>query len=112
MSTLIEFPTDDGESVIVEVDTAAAGVAPAGVAPGQVARQATQTFERSLDRIGPVAATTVKRMAALTEAPEEVTVAFGIKLSADFGAILAHAAGEANITVTLRWSRPRQSESS
>lgn len=107
MTTLIEYPTDGGGSVVVEVDTPAAGVVPVGVAPGEIAARATQTFEQALDRIAPVAAATIDRLARLADAPDEITVTFGIKLTADIGAVLAHAGGQANIGVTLRWTGAR-----
>lgn len=106
MSQFIEFPLEGTETtVIVEVDDDAAGIIPVGIEPGEVARRATQGFQQALDRILPVASAALGRMRTLSEIPDEVTISFGIKLTADLGAVLARAGSAANLDVMLRWER-------
>jgi hypothetical protein len=106
MAYLVRFPIAGGESVIVEMDDdQLAGFAPAAVAPGEVAATATESFESAVDRLLPAVRAIGERMKQL--APEELTVALGVKLTAEAGVIVAKAAGEANFTVTLKWTAGR-----
>jgi len=45
----------------------------------------------------------IQQLRKLHDAPNEIQVNFGLKLSADAGAGLAAAGAEANYTVTLKW---------
>lgn len=102
LATLVKFRLDDGDAIVVEMDDEQAGVVPAGLRPGEVAKQATESFEEALRRVRPIATTVFDSLRPL--APSELTVELGLKLSADFGAILAKASGEANIKVVMKWS--------
>jgi hypothetical protein len=103
MAYLVEFPMQGtGETVIVEMDDEQlAGFAPAAVSPGEVAARASESFEAAVDRLIPAVSAIGERMRQL--APEELTVALGVKLTAESGVIVAKAAGEANFTVTVTW---------
>lgn len=104
MPYLVEFPMEDGETVVVEMDDdQLAGVAPAAVSPGEVAARATQSFEKALDRLLPTIRAIGDRLREV--APDEFTVALGVKVTAEAGVIVSKASGEANFTVTLTWRR-------
>lgn len=104
MTYLVEFPMATGDTVIVEMDDdQLVGFVPAAVEPGALAATATSSFESAIDRLTPAMRAISDRMKQL--APEEVTIAVGIKLTAEAGVIVAKAAGEANFTVTLKWHR-------
>jgi len=72
--------------------------------PG-VPEKAHQTFEAALDKIRPAAQTIIKKLRSLHDAPDEIEVEFGLKLSAEAGAIIAAGGVGANYTVTLKWKR-------
>jgi hypothetical protein len=100
---LVRFPMARGEYVVVEMgDEQLGGFAPAAAEPGEVAATATESFEHAVDRLLPAVRAISERMQQL--APEEVTVALGVKLTAEAGVIVAKAAAEANFTVTLKWT--------
>jgi NTP-dependent ternary system trypsin peptidase co-occuring protein len=102
MAYLVEFPVAGDKRVIVEMDDEQlAGFAPAAVSPDEIAVRATESFEVAVDRLLPAVQAIGNRMKQL--APEELTVALGVKLTAEAGVIVAKAAGEANFTVTLKW---------
>jgi NTP-dependent ternary system trypsin peptidase co-occuring protein len=102
MAYLVEFPTAGGETIVVEMDDdQLAGFAPAAVNPGEVALVAAGSLEAAVDRLLPALRSIGERMKALT--PDELTVALGVKLTAEAGVVVAKAAGEANFTVTLKW---------
>ncbi len=103
MKTLIEYPTEDGGSIIVEVDDAEEGIVRAA-RPGEIAARAAQTFESALDVIKPAAAAIVGKLRTLSEV-DQVGVEFGIKLSAKANAYIASADAEANFKISLTWKR-------
>jgi hypothetical protein len=108
MSELMAVPLDGGGTVVVEVGdpSSQGGVVKAGraAAPSAgVALRATQTLESALE---PVAAAARVTLTKLRETgPDEVIVEFGLKLTAEVGAVITRTAGECNLKVTLRWER-------
>ena len=106
MKRLIEFPLEEGGSVWVEVDEPEP---PGGVVraarPTEMMTKASQTFEEALDRIRPAADVLIAKLRGLSDPPDEMAVQFGLKLSAEAGAVVAAASAEANYTVTLTWKR-------
>ena len=112
MKRLVEFPLQEGGTLLVEVDapegyaetTTRGGVVKAA-RPGEVADKARDTSEDALDKIKPAAQAIIDKLRALHDAPDEIGVEFGIKLSAEVGAFIASAGVEANYTVTLKWTK-------
>ena len=108
MSSLVEFPLDGGGTVVVEVEErrGLGGVTRgSGGRAGEVAVRAGETVESAFGRIQPAASAIVERLRAAADGPQAIEIEFGIKLSAELGAIVAHTAADANFKVTLRWSR-------
>jgi hypothetical protein len=106
MGRLVEFPMEDGGSVLVEVDAGAAGSITRGLGDRRrVTEQAQQTFEQAVARVQPAAQALIRRLRALADAPEEIGVEFGLELSAGAGAFIAAASSTANFKVTLTWRR-------
>ncbi len=116
MKRLVEFPLQEGGTLLVEVDepkryaetTTRGGVVKAA-RPGEIADKAQDTFEDALDKIKPAAQAIIDKLRALSDAPDEIGVEFGIKLSAEDGAFIASAGAEANYTVTLTWRKSHES---
>ncbi|MFQ6102584.1 MAG: CU044_2847 family protein [Anaerolineae bacterium] len=103
MKRLVEFPLEDGGSILVEVEEAERpGMVPAAAAKG-VPEKAQQTFEAALEKVRPAAAVIIKKLRALHDPPDEIEVEFGLKMSAEAGAFVAAAGAEANYKVTLTW---------
>ena len=111
MKRLIEFPLEDGGSIVVEVDEPEL---PGGVVraarPGEVVEKARQSFEAAMERIRPVAGTLIAKLRGLHDPPDEVEVEFGLKMNAEAGAVLAAAGAEANYKVTLTWKREQKKD--
>jgi hypothetical protein len=103
---LIEYPLNDGSSVLVEVDEEARGSVVRRGGPREVvAEKVTQTFETALEKIRPAAVELIAQFRNLREPPQIAVVEFGVKLSAEAGAFIASIATEANFKVTLTWRR-------
>ncbi len=101
---LVEFSLEDGRKFLVEIEepenTAVGRVA---LPSGRMVAEAKQTFEDAIDRIKPVIASLTTKLKDLS--PEEMEVKFGVKLSAEAGAILTSVGGEVNFEITVKWSK-------
>jgi Trypsin-co-occurring domain 1 len=107
VARLIEFPLEDGGSVLVQVNDAAPGPVTRGLGDRSVTEQARLTFEDAISRVQPAAQSLLGRLRALADAPDEVGLEFGLELSAEAGAFIASASSTANFRVTLTWRRDR-----
>jgi len=107
MKRLIEFPLEDGTSMMVEVDEPEEdGLTRVSRRDPGVIERAQQTLEKSLDRVKPAAQFIIEKLRGLHDSPDEIEVQFGLKLNAGSGVILA-AGVEANYTVKLKWAKDR-----
>lgn len=104
MKQIVEFPLENGDSILVEVNEPAA-IDDRISLGDEVIQKAQQTFESALDKVKPVAGAIMTKVRSLKEPPEEVEVKFGIKMSAELGAIVAAGSAEVNYEVTLKWKR-------
>lgn len=111
MKRMIEFPLEDGNTILVEVDEDdnAGGLVKASRS-GETVEKARQTFEQALDKIKPAASAIIQKLRSLHDAPDEIEVEFGLKLNAESGAFIAAAGIEANYTVTLKWKKTPESK--
>src|SRR3954449_1217543 len=109
MERLVEFPLQDGGSVVVQVRDAHGE-------PGQVTRgwgdrdvrvveQAQQSFERAVDKVQPAIQGLVERLRTVAETPEEIQVEFGLQMSAEVGAFVAGVSSSGNFKVSVKWKR-------
>jgi Trypsin-co-occurring domain 1 len=101
---IVEFPLESGESILIEVDEPAQIDDRIGLRD-QVVEKATQTFESALSTVKPVANAIIAKMSSLHQPADEVEVKFGIKISAQLGAVVASGNGEVNYEITLKWKR-------
>lgn len=111
MKRLVEFPSDSGEPILVEVeDVSLSGETRRGLSTSAVVERAQTSFEDALDKARPMASGLVGKLRAIGDAagnpPDEVHLEFGIVLNAEAGAILASAGAGANYKVTMTWKRP------
>jgi hypothetical protein len=109
MKRLIEFPMEDGATILVEAEVPEEpGMIPAARGErGVLKAQQTfeQTLEAALDRIRPAAQVLIQKLRALHDPPDEIQVEFGLSLNAQAGAFIAAASTEAHYKITLTWRR-------
>jgi len=108
MKRLVEFATEDGGSILVEVEDdlrVGSGATLRGGAASHMIEKARVSYEEALDKIKGAAGMIITKMRSLPDSPDEIGVDFGIKLSADIGAILASTSAEAQFTLHLVWKR-------
>jgi hypothetical protein len=109
MSELLAFTTDDGSSILVEVDDQGGGRVTRGGRAVDAVVDAGSSLEQALAGLGPAIKGIVTQLRAAADWPDEVEIAFGVKLSVDANAIIARTGAEANFTISLRWSRDQLS---
>jgi hypothetical protein len=100
---LVEFKTDDGAVVAVE---AAEQGRPGSrlVARGDGTVQAARTFEGALEGVRAAAESALRVFRDGSLRPDGVEIEFGVKLSAETGAIIAKGTAEGHLVVKLTWS--------
>jgi len=104
---LVEFPLEQGGSVLIEIDESPAGPVTRGLGKAYPAlvEQADKTFEDATATVTPAALSLIARLRGIDDPPDEVGIEFGVQLSAQAGAFIASAAGQANFVVSMTWRR-------
>jgi hypothetical protein len=114
---LVEFPLEGGGTVVIDVDEpdghpsreAVRGDITRGFGRQEIITRTEETFEAAFARVQPAATAALGSLRTLPDRPQEIEIEFGIQITAEIGAIVAHTAAEANFRVTLRW-KPEASE--
>lgn len=110
MKRLVEFPLENDEKILVEIDESEeSGLI--NVSADKKIVKAQQTLEKALEKVKPAANFVINQLRKLHDAPDEIEVTFGLKLSADAGAVIASTSAEANYTVKLMWGKKRRKNS-
>lgn len=107
MKRLVEFPLDQGGSVLIDVDGPPAGATMRGFGKDHsiLVEQADKTFEDAIAAVTPAARSLIARLRSIDDPPDEVGVEFGVPLSAQAGAFTASATAEANLWMSTTWRR-------
>lgn len=102
----VEVPLRDGgeETIRVQIREVDESLVRVGRGGRSVAR-AQRSFGEMLDTVRPVAESFVGRFRGLANAPDEITLEFGVSLSAEADVVIASTATAANFSVTLTWNR-------
>jgi predicted RNase H-like HicB family nuclease len=111
MKHLVEFPLEEGGSIVVEVDEPeTAGTVRAG--RGDTIVKAKETLEEALNNVLPVTKSIVEKIRRIGNKPDEIEINFGVKLTTSASAVIAAATGEANFAVTVRWTGKKEESAS
>jgi hypothetical protein len=107
MKRLVEFPLDQGGSVVIEVDEPVVGPVTRGLGKDRTAlvEAADKSFEDATAAVTPAARSLLARLRSVEDPPDEIGIAFGVQLSAQTGAFIASVAAQANFTVSMTWRR-------
>ena len=113
MDRLIEFRSDDGSIIWVEVDEpeGEGGTERAGRFGEVLAKvKAKITFDQALTQVCTATEKVIKKLRDLSDQPDEIEMEFGFKMSSEIGASIAKVSSEGNYKVTMRWQGKKQSE--
>ncbi|MEU9335778.1 CU044_2847 family protein [Streptomyces sp. NPDC048290] len=102
MDGLVEFTTEDGARIVVEGDPDDPGARL--VSRGDGPAQAARTFESALGGVRAAAASALRVFRDGSLQPDAVELEFGVKLSAEAGAVIAKGAAEGHLVVRLTWT--------
>jgi len=113
MKQVVEYASDQGGSVLVEVDEASAGPVMRGSGTDRfsLVEKADRTFEDATATVTPAARSLIARLRSIDDPPDEVGIVFGVQLSAQTGAFVASIAAQANFTVSMTWRRSGAADS-
>ncbi|MFD3916422.1 CU044_2847 family protein [Streptomyces sp. NPDC088147] len=102
----VEVPLGDGsdETIRVQIREVDEALVRVGRGSRSVAR-AERSFGQMLDTVRPVAESFVGRLRGMANAPDEITLEFGVSLSAEADVVIASTATAANFSVSLTWNR-------
>jgi len=103
--SIVEFPDNGGGSVLAQVaDVGTGEVTTRGLHFAQTVEKMDHSFGSALGAIQSVANGVLGQLSAMGRRPDEVSVAFGLELTARAGAaVLAAAGGSAHLQVQLTW---------
>jgi len=108
MAWLVSMPLDEGGEVLLEV----AGDDEQGfqrVGRGEDAvKRAAETMQNALGQLRPTAQTVIDQFRTLSDAPDKISLGFGIKVTGEAQLVIAKAASEANFQVSIEWQRTSQ----
>jgi hypothetical protein len=112
MKRLVEYPLDQGGSVLIEVEEPPAGPVTRGLGKDRavLVQKADKTFEDATAAVVPAAQSLLARLSSIKEPPDEIGILFGVQLSAQAGAFIASVAAQANFTVSMTWRRSQGSD--
>ncbi|MDQ1045252.1 CU044_2847 family protein [Streptomyces sp. V4I2] len=102
MERLVEFETADGAVVSVEAFEERSGSRLVSRGDGTV--QAARTFEGALEGVRAAASSALRVFRDGSLRPDGIEIEFGVKLSAETGAIIAKGTAEGHLVVKLTWS--------
>ncbi|WP_219669973.1 CU044_2847 family protein [Streptomyces bambusae] len=117
MAYLVELPVSVADAggaprtdvVKVEIEQVADGLVEVA-RPGQVVARATRSLGDMLAGVRPIAQNFVDSFRGMACAPDEISVEFGLSLSAEADVVISSTAAQAHFAVSLTWNRPGAAE--
>lgn len=106
MTRVVRVPLDDSRSFLAEVDDVHVpdeDLVALSRTDGPVDRP-LRGLDESLDDIVPVAERLFERLKDI-QAPKELELKLGLKITGEAGVIVSKVGGEASFEVTLKWAR-------
>jgi hypothetical protein len=104
MAQLLEFKTESGENVLVEI-APPPGMEQLAGDGSDVIKKATETFESAIASVKRVAAVLVETAGKISLPADTIEMEFALKASAKAGFYLASADSEAQIKIKLVWTK-------
>ncbi|QDQ10060.1 CU044_2847 family protein [Streptomyces spectabilis] len=103
MREVARFPLADGGIASVEVEDQEYGARSVSRSYGGYI-EAASTLDQAMDQIRGVASAMVRPLREIHPRPDGVEVAFGVRLNAEAGALIASNVAESHFQVTLTWT--------
>ena len=116
MKRIVEFPLEDGDSILVEVDEPVQTDSRIGIPDDRIGitdrifQKSTHSFESAFKPVKSIANAVLNKVNSLNQPADAVEVKFGIKITAGLEAIVASGNSEVNYEITLKWNRGLKDE--
>jgi hypothetical protein len=101
MKEAVRFQLDDGSAVLFELNEDASGITRVNRLTDGVI-EASQQLEEALGSVRHAAKASLDALRSLS--PEKLELQFGVKLTAEAGALIARTAAEGHFIVTVSWA--------
>ncbi len=111
MTRLVEFPLEEGGSIVVEIEEPETGGTVRAGRDDKI-EKARETFEDAPNKVLPATKTVVEKVRDMASKPDEIEVTFGVNLSTMAGAVIASASAAANFGVKVRWRKTHEETTS
>lgn len=113
MASYLKFTLEDGSEVYLEavdVSKSTSGLIPSTREAAESAK--TASFEQSFRSVRGMASAMLSELTqGVDEVPEEVSINFGLKASAEIGSLVVARGGmEANYNINIRWRKKTTAE--
>lgn len=104
MTDVVEFPLDDGSLLHVQAATVDTAGSDLGLAsPEDRVARAGETLDSALAAVTPALKSVTGKLRALS--PDDLSVEFGLTLTAESGVVVAKGSAEVHFTVKLGWKQ-------
>lgn len=103
MAELMRWELDDGDEVLVEIAGDAPEISPVSRA-GDMIESAGVSLSSALGHVRNAASVVLTQFKNMADRPDEVEVEFGVRLTAEAGAVIAKTSVDGHLNVTLRWT--------
>lgn len=106
MTYLMELPVEDGGYLRVQasVSDIDGSLELAAMQPGQIVVKARNSVEHALDEIKPAISSVIGKLRSMS--PDEMSVEFGLALTAEAGAVITRGSAEVHFLVSMSWKSP------
>ena len=109
MSRFVEFPLEEGGSILIEVNEEGqgrAGFIKASEAAKDIAEPAKLSFDAAIENVRRASNVMVGKLRDLSAVPDEMQINFSLKASAELGNLALSKGGpDATYFVSLKWRR-------
>jgi hypothetical protein len=105
LADFVKFTTGDGEVVLVEATEVTEGPVTRSGRGTAFVKEAGESLDGVLSRLGPTIKGLASELRSAADAPDDIEVAFSVKIAADSNVIIAKAGGEANFQIRLKWTK-------
>jgi hypothetical protein len=104
MKTVTELSLKEGGTILIETEPPSARTGAVRVSKdGEILDRTQVQLETALTKIRPVASAIVSALNRSVDAPAEIAVEFGIKLSAEANVVISSTAVEGSFKISLKW---------
>jgi hypothetical protein len=101
MAELVHYVLDPETTIAVEVDDEYSGFEEAS--PGDFPARAAKSFSAAVAHGRRAVEVAFEQFRSMADAPDEITMEIGLKMSGEAGAVLAKTASEGHIVLKLVW---------